>query len=295
MITSSPYVERSVEFVVTGEPATKARARVTFRGGKARAYTPEATKAAEAAMAAEFLRVVKRHAPSTTLAFGVEATFYMSSGIRRDVDNMLKIVLDGLNKVAWGDDYQVTEVIGRKRAVPKGEARTEVRIYTLGVLIEREATCDHCGERFPRPPSHAAKKYCSADCRRSGLAAKRTRACKNCGEKFVRGGDASSQEFCSHECAYAAKHVAVICARCGVTFTRARSLGRAGNAYCSEECKATYWREHRKSAAKGTCDDCGGPTTKPHYKRCRDCSYAAGGRWADRELTDVHPFDKETS
>ena len=81
----------------------------------------------------------------------------------------------------------------------------------------------------------------------------------------------------------ASKHIDVTCVRCGKAFTKPRHLNRSGNSYCSDECKAGYWSERRKSAAKGTCQDCGGPTTKKTYKRCRDCLIAAGGRWADRE------------
>jgi len=33
---------------------------------------------------------------------------------RPDVDNLIKTVLDGLNGIAWVDDAQVVEVIGRK-------------------------------------------------------------------------------------------------------------------------------------------------------------------------------------
>lgn len=281
MLTAAQFPARSIEFTVRGEPATKARARVTLRRGKVHAYTPEATKAAEAAMAAEFLGVVKRLAPSTIHAFGVEATFYMASGIRRDVDNMLKVVLDGLNKVAWGDDYQVVEVIGRKRAVTADDARTEVRIYTLGVLIEREARCEHCEATFPRPPSHAAKKYCSDNCRSLARLARIAKTCGQCGETFH--ATKKAQAHCSRACSDASKNVDVVCVECQKTFSKARSLLRSGNNYCSDECKATYWRTHRKSAAKGTCDDCGGPTTKTSYKRCRDCSYAAGGRHAYTE------------
>lgn len=281
MINDSAFPARSIEFVVTGEPATKARARVSFRGGKAHAYTPEPTRRAEAAMAAQFLSVVQRLAPSTQHAFGVEATFYMASGIRRDVDNMLKIVLDGLNKVAWGDDYQVTEVIGRKKAVPAGEARTEVRIYTLGVLIEREAKCEHCGKKFPRPPSHGAKKFCSADCGKAHRRAARTSTCKACGEKYARVSQ--SQRFCSRECTNAHSRVDVVCIECGADFTRRRSQANKGHCLCSDECRRLYHNKARRSAAKGTCQDCGGPTTKKTYKRCHVCNAAAGGRWADRD------------
>jgi Holliday junction resolvase RusA-like endonuclease len=45
---------------------------------------------------------------------------------------MLKLVLDGLNKVAWADDVQVTEVSARKALALPGQARTEVAVYRPG-------------------------------------------------------------------------------------------------------------------------------------------------------------------
>jgi hypothetical protein len=194
---------------------------------------------------------------------------------------MLKLILDGLNKIAWADDHQVSEVTGRKILVRRrDDARTSVRLYTTGVLPSRVAQCQRCGREFPRPPSHAAKKFCGDTCRRAARKESRRRKCAHCGEPFYAHSESSSTRYCSIACAAAAKHVDATCVNCGADFTRPRHLNRSGNAYCSPECKATYWRERRKSAAKGTCQDCGGPTTKKTYLRCRDCQYAAGGRWA---------------
>lgn len=199
MLTGAQFPPTEVRFVVMGEPATKSRARVAFNNGKPRAYTPEATKQAEANIKAEFLRQVGRLAPSGTHGFGVEAGFYLASGIRRDVDNMLKIVLDGLNKVAWADDHQVVEVIGRKSMVPKGNERTEIRIYVLGHMESRQATCAHCKTTFPRPPSHAAKKFCSDVCRKAARDALRETPCPWCGAIFIK---VKKQKFCTAACGY---------------------------------------------------------------------------------------------
>lgn len=233
LITDEAFPARRIDFVVEGEPATKSRARVTMRAGKVHAYTPEPTKRAEAAMRAAFLETVGRLAPSDRHAFGVEATFHMASGIRRDVDNMLKIVLDGLNKVAWKDDYQVTEVLGRKRACAPGEARTEVAIYTAGVLVDRIATCQWCDKGFPRPPSHAAKKFCSDECRRAARLSRLSKSCPQCRETFTP--TEAGQVHCSRPCSDASKRVAVICAKCSAPFTKPRSVaGRSSRHYCGE-------------------------------------------------------------
>jgi len=274
----------TIQFTVPGEPASKARARFTGRGSKTRAFTPEKTRQAEAQVAAAYLSVANRsNKADVATAFRVVADFHLARNQRRDVDNMLKLILDGLNDVAWGDDSQVIEVVARKFYHVE-DARTDVTVEPIGLVPRSEGQCEHCGSMFPRPPSHAAKKYCNAECRRAGVAAKRTRSCKHCGSRFTRHGDASSQEFCSADCRYKSTHVDAICVRCETPFTKPRSLNRSGNSYCSPACKATYWRDRNKSAAKGTCSDCGGPTTKKTYIRCRDCQYAAGGRHAYKEM-----------
>lgn len=269
-----------IAFEVPGEPASKSRARFTKRGSKVHAFTPEKTKQAEAQVAACYLAETKRtNGDDFRTAFAVEAEFYLARNQRRDIDNMIKLVLDGLNKVAWADDAQVLEVTGRKiYGATKG--RTIVVIRNVGVFPRSEGSCKRCGKIYPQPPSHWAKKHCSDACRRADARENRAKTCSHCGETFTHARPKSEQRYCSKECAYKAKHVDVVCANCSQAFTKARSLNRSGNAYCSPECKATYWRTHRKTAAQGTCDDCGGPTSKKAYKRCRDCQYAAGGRWA---------------
>lgn len=47
-----------------------------------------------------------------------------------DIDNIIKIILDGLNKVAFADDTQVVEVISRKYWTEEDE-RVEFELYDL--------------------------------------------------------------------------------------------------------------------------------------------------------------------
>lgn len=275
---------------IPGEPMSKSRPRFSTKWGRVTTYTPEATKRAEQGMGAEFIKQVGPGGPlkDERHMFAVHAEFYCATGVRRDVDNMLKLVLDGLNRIAWDDDHQVTIISGRKVFVPSMEdARTVVRIETVGIMPNRKATCQRCGVEFPRPKSQAAKKYCGDDCRRAALRENRKRTCEHCGEKYLTHAASHGQRFCSVACRNERDRVPVTCARCSAEFTKAKSATRSGNAYCSPECKADYWRDQRKSAAKGTCDDCGGSTTKKDYKRCSDCHHAAGGRWADSDAESV--------
>lgn len=57
----------------------------------------------------------------------VERVYHQKKG---DIDNLLKFVLDALNKKAWHDDKQVAEI--RSMKVYGAEPRTVVLIETLG-------------------------------------------------------------------------------------------------------------------------------------------------------------------
>lgn len=113
-------------FTITGEPRSKARPRLG-RGGNV--YTPAETVAAEQAVGYSFLRAARGFKPNATDSYRLVCTFFHGTRHRRDVDNMIKLVCDGLNGVAWADDCQVTELSGRKTMVTKAEARTEVVVY----------------------------------------------------------------------------------------------------------------------------------------------------------------------
>lgn len=121
---------QAVSFTVEGEPVSKSRARVTRSG---HAYTPKKTRDAEAVIAWEYRRATASP-PDPDGLYSVTALFVSKQRYRRDVDNMLKLVLDGLNKTAWEDDSQVVEVTARKRfAGGVGDAaRTEVTVVRVG-------------------------------------------------------------------------------------------------------------------------------------------------------------------
>lgn len=112
---------KAVSFTVRGEPRSKQRPRVTTRG----TFTPKETLEAEKA-----IREAYQLANGPFFEYGVivEIEFYNGNKRRRDIDNMAKLVLDGLNKVAFKDDWQVVELNLAKFYTTKERARTEIRM-----------------------------------------------------------------------------------------------------------------------------------------------------------------------
>lgn len=252
-------------FTVPGEPMSKARARVV----NGHAFTPERTKRAEEMVGWAFRSAAGSYVPRADEAYGVIALFFAATRQRRDVDNMLKLVLDGLNGVAWRDDAQVIEVSGRKSHVEtKEEARTEVAVYVLG---ERQPTsaCEWCGSSYRTYPSWEGKRrYCSAECRIAQQRQQALRLCATCGETFE---SKTRRKFCSTECQRHGGRAVRPCEQCGTDVERFTSWVKNGRTFCGAECRATYWRNHRAVAARGVCSFCGGHTSKKSYTRCRSC------------------------
>jgi len=119
LTTTTAEPEKVVRFTVLGEPRSKQRPRVTARG----TYTPTETRQAERTVQAAW-----RATQADPFAFQVVVSidFYNGNKRRRDLDNMAKLVLDALNKVAYADDYQVVGLNLRKFQTTRERARTVV-------------------------------------------------------------------------------------------------------------------------------------------------------------------------
>lgn len=112
-----------ISFTIPGEPRGKGRPRFARQGAFVRTYTPEETASYENLVKVMYLNTggAKHAGPMR-----VSMTFYfpipqskpkktreqMANGrirptIKRDIDNCIKAVLDGLNGVAFDDDKQV--------------------------------------------------------------------------------------------------------------------------------------------------------------------------------------------
>lgn len=118
---------RETTIVIDGEPMGKERPRFTRQG---HTYTPEKTRKYER-------EVIKawnnREKFSGALYVKIEAFMKISQRCKTlrptkkpDIDNIAKIIMDGLNKVAWDDDKQVVDL--RVIKAWSNEPRVEVTI-----------------------------------------------------------------------------------------------------------------------------------------------------------------------
>lgn len=268
----------ALTFTIPGEPASKARPRFDGRGSKARTYTPAKTKAAEAHVALRFREAGGRFEPDPEVTFRVSVTFHNGTRQRRDVDNMLKLVLDGLNGVAYVDDTQVMEVTGAKRFTAKDQARTEVTIEPIGRMDRLRAKCEHCRGEFVTYASLKSKvRFCSAECRGASRKAARQRTCEECGKGFLAHGASHETRFCSKACQSANGRTIIPCAICAAEFEQFKSWVTQ-RPYCSPDCSAEGARvarnERRTKTFPGTCAICGSGTTRKEYRRCNPCKLA---------------------
>ena len=119
------------EFTIHGEPKGKGRPRFSTKSGTA--YTPEATANYENLVKVEYLRQCgnvkfeqgKELEITITAYFSIpeskskKAKEQMRSGMIRptkkpDMDNIVKIIADSLNKIAYHDDSQIVDAVIRK-------------------------------------------------------------------------------------------------------------------------------------------------------------------------------------
>lgn len=94
---------------IDGEPKPKGRPRFTRSG---HAYTPKETKEAEQVIIDAWEKV---NSPKLDGELLVKCEFHVGTKRRKDLDNMLKLVLDALNKRAFDDDSQIVRIEACKK------------------------------------------------------------------------------------------------------------------------------------------------------------------------------------
>lgn len=134
-----------ITFVIPGPPKGKARARTFYNSklGRMQSITPDGTVLYENLIKTNYTEVAededfKGYFDKEPLTMAVTAVYeipkstskkkvkLMQEGLERpckkpDIDNIAKVVCDALNKVAYGDDTQICDMILRKRYTRKGE------------------------------------------------------------------------------------------------------------------------------------------------------------------------------
>ena len=118
-----------MQFEVIGEPQGKGRAKPYRCGNHIRMYTPQKTVVYENLIHMEYEQQCRRYRfpEDSMLEITVEAIFSVPKSVSKknrllmlervlrpvkkpDVDNILKAVCDGLNKVAYADDKQIVSM-----------------------------------------------------------------------------------------------------------------------------------------------------------------------------------------
>ena len=114
-----------VTFTIPGKPFAKQRARATRQG---RMFTPAKTVQFERTVG-QIAAAVAQEPFTGPVRLTVLATFepapswpkkkraahmHRPHTQKPDLDNCIKAIKDGLNRIAWADDSQVSEVIARK-------------------------------------------------------------------------------------------------------------------------------------------------------------------------------------
>ena len=118
-----------LSFTVDGKPQGKQRAR---RGKGGRWYTQAATVVYENTVSAEALAamtvsgIVRRYRRYSG-PVNLTVACYFPDARRRDADNVLKSVMDGMNGIAYRDDSQVTKATVTK-AIDREHPRTEIEV-----------------------------------------------------------------------------------------------------------------------------------------------------------------------
>lgn len=117
-IVESRVEQEAYNFFVPSKPIPKGRPRLGRRG---RVFTPQTTLDAEAIIASLYEGPLYEGPVKIVVVFSTEGTNISisqcdtePSKLRGDIDNYLKLLMDGLNGVAWEDDKQVHHVVVHK-------------------------------------------------------------------------------------------------------------------------------------------------------------------------------------
>lgn len=142
-----------VELVIYGDPLGKQRPRVSMYNGVVRTYTPAKTTNYESLIRHEYTckydsRAFDNETPikaTINIYFGLNKGDFGKKGlnksgrekvnqkwatIKSDIDNVVKLVFDALNSVAYPDDKQIVELVATKQYT-LDTPRVEIKLESL--------------------------------------------------------------------------------------------------------------------------------------------------------------------
>lgn len=136
-----------MHFVIPGEPTGKGRPRVVRRGNFTQTYTPDKTVAYENLVKLEYERQCGHQRIVSGMPVQIIVTAYYAisrtdsrrtrekklSGIlqpmkKPDADNVLKVIADALNHMAYDDDSQIVFAVVRKLYSETPRVEVEIKI-----------------------------------------------------------------------------------------------------------------------------------------------------------------------
>lgn len=140
---------RDFKFTIKGKPQGKARARTFYDGksGKMRSITPEQTKSYEDLIRWSYKEQGGEYLGKAVMMVFINAYYpipkswskrkrsealmhFIRPTTKPDCDNIIKVVLDALNGVAYADDSQVVSVSAEKQY--SEDERVDVSIIWAG-------------------------------------------------------------------------------------------------------------------------------------------------------------------
>lgn len=122
-----------MRLVIKGEPVSAGRPRFSGRGGFVKAYDPKKSRDYKTLIKQQALQQLPAGYQSVDGPIEVDIKVYRSiqksiskkeyarrlsndvrPTVKPDTDNYIKIILDGLNKLIWLDDNQITDISAHK-------------------------------------------------------------------------------------------------------------------------------------------------------------------------------------
>lgn len=142
-----------VVFTIPGEPKGKGRPRFARSGGRVRTYTPDSTAAYEDKVRYSYhkqcrnynfgsdailsVHIIAKYPIPKSISQkkrGMMLAHRLRPAIKPDADNVIKIVCDALNGIAYGDDKQIVDTHFHK--IYSAEPCVKVVICNAGEYVE---------------------------------------------------------------------------------------------------------------------------------------------------------------